>query len=163
MEDIDKKLQEISIDEPSSNTDVKKQSDDKDKDKKKRRELQFEDSTLEEANELKIPGIENFKKVTEEMINTRIEVNKDYGTTLVDVSKIIYDKLEDKRGKKLNEQQSLYVLNKLREKYPNRLFKRDKVYSLYDITTNKHNTATSVFGGLMLKDRPRLLARVYKT
>lgn len=130
--------------------------------KRKIRNIYYEDSILEEVIISKINNFEKFKTVVDEVLNTNIEINEKCGITLVDVSKTVFNKLENHKGKKLGDQESLYVLNKLREKYPNRLFKRDMMYCLYDVNTKKHSSATTVFGGLMLKDRPRLLPKIYK-
>lgn len=130
--------------------------------KRKLRIIEYEITFLDQVNESKIHDLDNFKNTVNQIINTNIEVNDKHGTTLLDVCSTIHDKLGDRKGKRLNGQEKLYVLNELKKKYPNKLFKKDIIYSLYDINTETHSSATTLFGGLLLKDRPRMLPKNYK-
>lgn len=120
--------------------------------------VEYDDSPLEEIDISKIENIDIFSKIVDEVIN-RIKIDSDYGTTFADISKAVYDKLDNRKYKKLGDRETSYLMNKLREKFPGKLLKRTMQYGLYDTNTNTHSTGTSVFEGLKFEDRPRLLPK----
>lgn len=129
--------------------------------KKIKRKIDHDDSPLDEIIITKIINLEIFKKIINETI-MRITIDEEYGTTLADICKSIHSNLEYHKGKKLGDQETIYVLNELRKIFPNRLLKRGISYSLYDINSNKHGGATTVFRGLKFEDRLRKLPKAYR-
>lgn len=117
-----------------------------------------DDLPLDVVDKSKIKDINSLKKIIDEIIE-RIKINEECGTTIADISASICNKL----GKlKLERQETLYLKNALREKFPNRLLKSGKSYSLCDIDTKKYTSATTVFKGLLFEDRPRKLPKALR-
>lgn len=125
--------------------------------KKKKKNIELDETPLIEIDNTRIDNFEIFSKIVEDVIN-EIEINEDCGTTLIDVSRFIRSKLNDHKGKILTDPESDYILYKLREKFPGRLYKRPGSYGMYDISKKKHTTCTTVFGGLLFNEHPKLLS-----
>lgn len=128
--------------------------------KRKKKIVEYDELPLYKIDIIRITNYEIFSKIVEEVID-KIKINEEYGITLLDITKVIHDKIDQHKGKRLNNNESHFVLNKLREKFPGRLFKRGLSYSIFDVTLNKYTTVTTVFGGLLFDEKPKKLPKAY--
>lgn len=130
--------------------------------RKTERKIEYDDLPLDNVNMSRISDQDNFIKIVDDVLNKKICLYEGGATTLTDISKYIFGMLQNHKGKVLNEQESLYLLNKMIKMFPGKLFKRGISYNLYDFKTKKYSNATTVFGGLLFEERPRKLSKIYK-